>query len=336
MSNKTPFHQPPVPTNPSGEERRVGYELEFTGVEMDEAAEIIRSLYGGGIHQVSTYEYEVKNSAFGKFKLELDAQILRDKKYEKLLNTMGIDVSKLKNIESIEGSLKNMVSSVVPFEIITPPIPISKMGELNHLVDELRRRMAKGTGSSFVYAFGLHLNPEIPEESASSLLSHLRAYVMLDPWIRKDAKINMSRKITPFINEYEEDYIAHILNPDYKPTLDELIRDYFLFENSRNRPLDLLPVFMHLNRKLTASLIKDELTSPRPTFHYRLPNCSLEDASWTLAGEWNRWVLVETMAADFKLLNRYSRAWLRLKRETLIGFDMKWTELINRWTNEIN
>jgi len=333
---KSVFKTPPITQNPSGEERRVGYEFEFTGVEMDDAADIIKSLYGGVVNRLSTYKYDISDTEFGRFKLELDAQILRDKKYEKLLHTMGIDVSKLKNIESIEGSLKDMVSSVVPFEIVTPPIPISRMSELNRLVNELRIRKVKGTGSSFIYAFGLHINPEIPDQSALSLLNHLRAYVMLDPWIRKDAKINMSRKITPFINEFEADYIAHILNPDYKPSMDELITDYFLFENSRNRPLDMLPVFLHLNKELTASLIKEELTTPRPTFHYRLPNCSLEDISWTLADEWNRWVLVELMAFDDKLLNRYSRAWLRMRRETLIRFENKWIELINRWVDEID
>jgi hypothetical protein len=330
------FKTPPITQNASGEERRVGYEFEFTGVEMDEASEIIKSLYGGEIHQISTYEYEVKETDLGSFKLELDAQLLRDKKYEKVLKTLGIDLSKLKSIDSIEDSLKEMASSVVPFEIITPPIPISKMNELNRLVDELRRHKVKGTGSSFIYAFGLHLNPEIPDSSAESLLNHLRAYVMLDPWIRKDAKINLSRRITPYINEYEDKYILYILNPGYEPTLEELITDYFKFKNSRNRPLDMLPVFMHLNEELTSSLIKDELTSSRPTFHYRLPNCSLEDKSWSLSDEWNRWVMVEKMASDKQELNQYSRAWLKMKRKTLIRFETKWIKLIIRWADEIN
>jgi hypothetical protein len=328
------FKLPPITHNASGEERRVGYEFEFTGVEMDEASEIIKSLYGGEIHQLSTYEFNVKETDLGSFKLELDAQLLRDKKYEKVLKTLGIDLTKLKNIDSIEDSLKEMASSIVPFEIITPPIPISKMNELNRLVDELRRHKVKGTGSSFIYAFGLHLNPEIPDSCTESLLNHLRAYVMLDPWIRKDAKINLSRKITPYINEYGEEYILHILNPDYEPSLREFVTDYFKFKNSRNRPLDMLPVFMHLDQELTSSLIKEELTSSRPTYHYRLPNCSLEDETWSLSDEWNRWIMVEKMASDKQVLNQYSRAWLRMKRETLIRFEAKWIKLINRWVHE--
>jgi len=333
MSRDT-FKTPPKTTNPNGEERRVGYEFEFTGVEMEEASEIVQSLYGGKIKQVSTFEFEVQETRFGDFKLELDAQLLRDKKYEKLLKTVGIDLSGFKNIESIEDSLRDAASSVVPFEIVTPPVPLSSMHKLNRLVDALRERKAEGTGSSFLYAFGLHINPETSDDSTESMLNHLRAYVMLDPWIRKDAAINMSRRITPYINEYKEDYITLILNPAYKPDLEQLIKDYFKYDNSRNRPLDMLPLFMHLNEKVTAPLIEDALTSSRPTYHYRLPNCSLEDENWSIAKEWNRWVLVEKMAADNKTVDQYSRAWLKMKSDTLVGFETKWIELINRWVKE--
>jgi hypothetical protein len=330
------FNTPPVRSNSSGEERKVGYEFEFTGVEMPEAAGIIQSLYGGRVSEISTYEYAVEDSGFGTFKLELDAQLFREKKYEKILQSIGVDLASFKNIDSIEDALKDLASSVVPFEIVTPPVPLSKMHELNKLVDRLREMKAKGTGSSFIYAFGMHINPEVYDESAQSILNHLRSYVLLDPWIRKDAKINVSRKVTPFINPYEEEYIQYILDPEYEPDLEKLIRDYFEFGNSRNRALDLLPLFMHVDEKLTSSLIKDTLTSARPTYHYRLPNCSLEDPDWSIASEWNRWVYVEIMASDYSMLNRYSRARLKMKRDTLVRFEAKWLELINRWADEID
>ncbi len=325
------FKFPPVKINSAGEQRSVGYEFEFTGVDMEEVALIITDLYGGSVVKKTAYLFEIQNTACGTFKLELDAQLLRDKKYEKMLKSVGIDLNKFRKKDTMEDSIRDMASAIVPFEIITPPVRLSAMKVLNKLVDALREHKAKGTGSSVLYAFGLHLNPEIPDKSIESLLNHLRAYVMLDPWIRRDADINISRRLTPFINEYEEEYIQHILNPDYRPNLEKLIRDYFKYDNSRNRPLDMLPVFMHLNEELTTSLIKDTITSSRPTYHYRLPNCSLEDENWTLAAEWNRWVLVEKMAADEKVLNQYSRAWLKMRKDTLIGFENKWVELMNRW-----
>jgi len=334
MKNNS-FKSPPSLLNPQGKERKVGYEFEFTGISMELASEIIQSIYGGKIQQESTYAYSINHTSFGSFRLELDAQLLRDKKYEEIFEKIGIDISSFKKRESLEDSLKGMASSVVPFEIITPPIQLSKMNELNKLVDELRAHKAKGTGSSFIYAFGLHLNPEIPDSTVESVLNHLRAYILLAHWIRKDSKINISRQVTPYINEYEEDYIIHILNPDYKPDLKQLIEDYFTFDNSRNRPLDMLPLFMFLNKELTSSLISDSITSSRPTYHYRLPNCSLEDVSWSLSQEWNRWVLVEELASNEKLLNQYSRAYLKMKRETLIRFDNKWIKLMDRWVKHV-
>lgn len=333
--NQTPFNTPPSTQNPTGKERCVGFEFEFTGVEIPGAAGLVQTLYGGSVTRISTYEYHVEETKFGTFKLELDAQLLREKKYEKTLKSIGIDLSTFKNIESIEDKLKNMASSVVPFEIITPPIPLSKMAELLKLVDELRTWKAKGTGSSVLYAFGLHLNPEIPSNSTQSLLNHLRAFVLLDPWIRKDAKINISRRITPYINEYKEEYLQLILSIAYKPTLEEFIRDYFRYDNSRNRPLDMLPIFKHLNPELTNSLLKETLTSGRPAYHYRLPNCSIEDPEWSLTDEWNRWVYVEILANNKTVLNQYSQTYLKMKKETLIGFETKWIELMKRWVRNV-
>lgn len=335
ISTNIPFRTPPHRFNELGEERKIGFEFEFTGVSMEDVAAIIQNLYGGTLQKISTYVFEVTDSALGTFKLELDAQLLREKKYETYLSKIGIRLAEFKNRQSIEDSLKELASSVVPFEIITPPISLSSLTEMNPLLHELRRHQVKGTGSSFLYAFGLHVNPEAPELREKSILNHLRAYVMLDGWIRKDARINISRRLTPFINEYDEKFIHHILQPDYQPGLNELIRDYFAFGNSRNRPLDLLPLFMHINEKLTATLISEEITSSRPTYHYRLPNCSLDDETWTLAEEWNRWVLVETLANDNQAIDQYSRAWLKMKSDTLIGFDQKWIKLMDRWVTNV-
>ncbi|MFU8812349.1 MAG: amidoligase family protein [Balneolaceae bacterium] len=327
---KTEYLDPPVTVNSDGKERTVGYEFEFTGVEMEEAANLLASLYGGAVHKQSAYQYNVTDTELGTFKLEIDARLLRDKTYESKLRQIGIEFDSLKKKESIEETLMEIASSVVPFEIITPPIPLSSMHRLDELVNELRQKKAKGTGSSVLYAFGLHLNPEVPAGSPESILHHLQAYCLLDPWIREDAEIDISRSLTPYINEYKADYLKHIFSPDYNPSLDTLIRDYMTFGNSRNRPLDLLPLFMHLDEKLTQSMIDDKLTSARPTYHYRLPNCSIEDPEWKLASEWNRWVRVEEFAALPDELSRYCKAWLTLKRDTVVGFERKWIELMNR------
>lgn len=329
------FKTPPVPKNQKGEERSIGFEFEFTGVEMADAAKMVVDLYGGEAEQVSGYEFKVKDSDYGTFSLELDASLFLNKKYEGVLKSVGLDVEKLQNKDKLEDTLREMASTVVPFEIITPPIPFSQLDALNKLVDKLREWKAKGTGSSFFYAFGLHLNPEVPELTAESLLRHLKAYVMLDAWIRQDADIDISRKLTPYINGYEMKYIRHILQEGYRPDLETLIRDYFEFDNSRNRPLDMLPVFRFLEEELTEELLDEKLTSARPAFHYRLPNCSIQDESWSLGEEWNRWWLVERLADDEQTLNQYARRFLQMDEKTLFSVKRKWIKLMDRWVQNV-
>lgn len=329
------FLKPPHLKNEEGIERRVGYEFEFTGVGLESSANLVKELYGGSIEKLSTYEIEIKESEFGSFKIELDTQLLRDKKYEEILQTLGFSLDNLKDKDALEDSFLELASTVVPFEIVTPPILLSEMNRLNLLVDELRQMKARGTGSSIIYAFGLHINPEVPDSGVESILNHLRAYLLLDSWIRLDADINISRRLTPFINEYEEDYLKVILNPGYQPDLQTLITDYFEFGNSRNRSLDLLPLFMHLDKETTSSLIEEELTSARPTYHYRLPDCKLDEEEWSLAKEWNYWVLVEQLADDNDALNELSLNWLTLNDKTMIGFEKKWIKKMDKWVKDV-
>lgn len=319
---------PPIIHNAAGQERTVGYEFEFTGIEIEQAALLIKNLFGGDIQKISTYELEVRGTEFGVFKLELDAQLLRDKKYEKLFRSVGIDVESIRNKDNKEKKLMEMAATVVPYEIGTPPIEISQMNKLDKLIEKLKEKKAKGTGSSVLYAFGMHINPEIPSDRVESILNHLRAYVLLDPWFRKAAEINMSRRITPFIDPYAADYMKLILNPAYSPNQKTFIQDYFEYGNSRNRALDMLPLFMYLDEKTTSSMIDEELTSARPTYHYRLPDCSFEKKEWTPAQEWNRWVGLERLANNMERLEQLSRYWLKLERSSMIGFESKWVEKV--------
>jgi hypothetical protein len=40
------------------------------------------------------------------------------------------------------------------------------------------------------------------------------------------------------------------------------------------------------------------LVKPRPTFHYRLPDCRIDEPGWRPSVDWNRWVAVERLAED--------------------------------------
>jgi len=329
------FIPPPVLTNQKGEERSVGVEFEFAGVEIPEAAEILKNRFGGVIKAISTYEYSLIGSELGDFKVELDARLFLDKTYEKLLKKVGIDLSKLKKKKELEDVLTDIASTVVPFEIVTPPVPFSRLPDLDLLVDDMREKKAEGTGTSFFHAFGLHLNPEVPDLKTETLLNTLRAFVLLQEWIRLDSEIDLSRRITPFIDDYSTAYKNLIITTSYTPDTEKFIDDYLRFNPSRNRPLDMLPVFEFIDNDRVKKVINDGLTSARPAFHFRLPNCKIDEANWSLAVEWNRWVLVEILANNKIALNSLCREYQSMQKKELFGFKKKWIKRIHKWVYHV-
>jgi len=329
------FISPPLLTNEKGKERSVGAEFEFAGVELPEAAEILKQRFGGKIEAKSTYVYVLSESTLGEFRVELDAHLLRDKKYEKLLKKVGIDLSKLTKKKELEDILTDIASTVVPFEIITPPVPLSSLSELDLLIDDMRNKKAEGTGTSFFHAFGLHLNPEVPLTSVEILLDNLRAFILLQEWIRQDSDIDFSRRITPFIDDYSPAYKKFILRNTYSPNIQDFIDDYLKYNPSRNRPLDMLPVFEFIDEKRVKKIIDDGITSARPAYHYRLPNCKIDEKGWSLAEEWNRWVLVELLAADKDALTVLCEQYHSMQKKELFGFKKKWIKKIHKWVYHV-
>lgn len=329
------FIPPPLLKNHRGEERSVGVEFEFAGVELPEAAEVLKNRFGGTVIAVSTYEYVLSESDLGDFRIELDAQLFRDKKYEKLLKKVGIDLSNLKKKKELEDVLTDIASTVVPFEIITPPVPYSRLPELDLLINDMRDKKAEGTGTSFLHAFGLHLNPEVPDTKVETLLHTLRAFILLQEWLRLDSEIDLSRRITPYIDDYSANYKNLITHASYQPDIEKFIDDYLRFNPSRNRPLDMLPVFEFIDNKRVKKVIDDGLTSARPAFHYRLPNCKIDEKEWSLAVEWNRWVLVELLVNDTQTLNSMCSEYHLLQKKELFGFKKKWIKKIHKWVYHV-
>lgn len=99
--------------------------------------------------------------------------------------------------------------------------------------------------------------------------------------------------------------MQHILQPGYRPDIARLIDDYLRLTPTRNRPLDLLPLFAHIDEdRVMSAPVETRLVNPRPAFHYRLPDCRIDDPGWSLALAWDHWVAIERLAADSVRLDR--------------------------------
>jgi hypothetical protein len=220
----------------------------------------------------------------------------------------------------------------VPHEICTPPLPLSRLEEADRIRQGLAHRGAEGTGRSMRYAFGLHINPEVPRLDAPALLKVLRAFILLEHWLRRSLLIDRSRKATPYIDPFGVAYARVVLDNGYRPDMTALIDDYLLHNPTRNRGLDMLAVMAHIDeRRVRQGVSGIKLLKPRPTFHYRLPNCSVDEPGWTVAAEWNAWVAVERLAEDAPRLAAMSERYLALTATPLSGGQIGWNSEVEDW-----
>lgn len=319
---------PNVLHNTGGEERRVGFELEYAGLELTTTAQIIRDLFGGVIEEKNRYEFLINGTELGDFRVELDARILQKIASEKLGDKLGIDLDAGKIQASIEDVLDKMAKSVVPIEVVMPPVAVSSINRLQELQQQLREHKAEGTRTSLVHAFGMHINIECPDLETHTLLRYIRAFLLLYPWLLEELEIDITRRISPFVDPFPSAYVEKVLQPDYRPSQKELIDDYLEFNATRNRPLDMMPIFALLDQQKVNEATGGEKNNPRPTFHYRLPNSRIDDPEWTFTDEWNYWCVVEKLAEDPEMIDKLSRLYLLRKRKSLVPFKKEWAETL--------
>ncbi|WP_157698190.1 amidoligase family protein [Legionella clemsonensis] len=317
--------------NYAQQERLVGFEIEYVGLSIQDSTKLLQKLYSGTIQVHNHQQWSLVNSALGTFNIEMDAQILKN------LAKKSAENVKQKKVD-IEGYLEKTISyvlqNVVPIEIITPPVLISQIALLNQIIPELRKNKAKDTHSSLLAAFGVHINPDVPKLNSTTILSYLQAYILLNDWLRDVIKVDLTREISPYIDEYPENYALKILQPSYKPSLSNLIDDYLLYNYTRNRSLDLLPLFAYMDDMKVRNHVDFTLIKPRPTFHYRLPNTNLHSTSWDLIVEWRRWLVVEKLAANERLRMQLSEDYLKQKKEVFMP-TTKWLNHITPYVKEL-
>jgi len=87
-----------------------------------------------------------------------------------------------------------------------------------------------------------------------------------------------------------------LLDSAYAPNQAQLIDDYLEHNPTRNRALDMLPLFSYLDKERVAAKVPDRKIKSRPTFHYRLPNSEVGKPGWTIFEAWTDWVTVEEIA----------------------------------------
>jgi hypothetical protein len=305
---------PPVRTNAAGETRRVGFELEYSGLTLTKSAALLLRRIGGRIEVINPYHYKIRDTEYGDFTLVLDFQFLIQSGLERWLHSIGLDQALEKEtVQAIERFIATLSETVVPYEVTTPPLPLDRLEVIETIKEELRKHGAMGTRADPLYAFGFHINPEAARITVDEILRTLRAFFLLYDYLVERIKPDMTRRLTPYIDPFDEAYVQRVLDPGYDPTMVQFIEDYLEYNPTRNRALDLLPLLAFIDIDRVMAKMEGEKISARPTWHYRLPNSRVDEPAWCTCEAWNSWVLVERLAADEEALKRLTkRCLLRL------------------------
>jgi hypothetical protein len=313
---------PQFSENEKGEQRKIGFELEFGDLEVDKAVAIVAETFSGSVEKKSEMEFEVTSEDLGVFKVELDWQLgkkIAEKRADKSLPD-GDDEP-----DTMMEWFKRLAGQLVPVEIVCPPLSLDNCKQLNVMVDKLRAAGAKGTDKSFLYAFGVHINPEIADSSAYSIARYLQAFGLAQEWLLDVNRVDPMRRVTPYINTYTSDYLELIFQYTIDITMEKMVKDYMEHNATRNRALDLLPLWKHLEEEFLQQFeLKDTLTQARPTFHYRLPNCEIEKKGWYLSESWNIWCVVEYIAANEDVLSNLIKYWQQGREKRFLTDDTQW------------
>ena len=287
----TGFASLPVPRNADGKPRRVGVEIELGGLPEAEVARIVADRLEGRAVQEDSHIWAVEQSAVGTVEVYLDIFLRKAQKGR--LRDLALDLGR----------------EVVPVEIVTEPLEMEGLARLDDLRDVLRKAGALGSGAGLVFGFGVHFNIEIASEADADTVRPLLAYALIEDWLRGAYPIDEARRVLPFTDPYPTDFVRALIEAGPGAAREEVTGLYLALTPSRNRGLDMLPLMAHFEPERVARAVADK-TSARPTFHFRLPDCRIDEADWRLSKEWWRWVAVERVARDDALLRRLSDAWL--------------------------
>ena len=316
------FGLPPRPRKDNGELRRVGFEIEFSGIDLQETTAAIESALNAKIIAQSAAEVELEAGDLGKFNIEIDWQFLKRKAAE--------DGDEDRDWLEI---LSQAATLLVPVEVVCPPIPVSRLDELEAMTDALRKAGAVGTEESLISAYGVHVNTEIPRLDAPTLFDYLRAYSLLQWWLIDRRPVDLARRISPYIDLYAESYLKRLLTRE-QPTLEQLIADYLEHNATRNRGLDMLPMMSEIDEQRIRRVVDDPRIKSRPTFHYRLPDCHIEQHDWSLRQPWETWLTVEKLADRPHDLDALATEFLGAERP-LIGVSRgDWVEHMDQWLQD--
>ena len=294
------------------------------GLSVADVSQIVASCLNGKVRKDTPYEHFVTGDDAGEWGVELDYAHLKELGREQ---PADLEILALIN-EVAEGVLRAGAEAIVPVEIVSPPLPMRRLADVQALIARLRSEGAKGSGAGVTYAFGMQFNPELPDLDVNTISRYLKAFFCLYDWLAERSKVDLTRRLTGFSAAFPERYVRQVIDPDYWPDQSTLLDDYLRENPTRNRALDMLPLFMHLDEQRLRAVVDDPRVKPRPTLHYRLPNCEIDRKDWGIHLAWGDWLVVESLANDQDQLDRLCNDYAKWLDKPLNRLFENWAEVV--------
>lgn len=289
------FEMPPVLRRGDGAPRLVGIEIEFMHLGAIEAARAVAAAFGGSVVEEDPHAFLMPGTALGDLTVELDLRHVHPQRHAGTLPLrLGARGGAL---------LGRLAGPIVPCELITQPLPLDRLPDIDALVAVLGRAGGRAAGLLPIETPGLHFNVDVQRLDAATLVDHLKAFLLLEPWLRRAGTGGRRGGA----GRFPDGYLRLAVDPGYRPDLDRLADDYLAANPTRDRGLDLLPVLLHIDEPRVRARLPHEKIGRRPAFHYRLARARVGVTGWSVAADWNRWVAVERLAADAPALAALGR-----------------------------
>lgn len=326
MSQANTLNMPDIMNTADGHKRRVGVEIELSGLGYLQLVELVAELLGGEAKPESRY-VSTLDTPLGSFIIELDSDPIKD---------LDLADERLPlSIRELGGQAMEVIDAaaemIVPLEIVSPPVEFSDLNQIEALVEELRKAGALGSREAIYFAFGLQLNPELPDLKPATLVRYYQAFAVLYDWLKARHQLDISRKFTPYIEPWSNRYTDLLIADDYVPDQRQMMVDYLEYNPTRNRALDLLPLFAHLDKPLLDQYVEDPRIKSRPTLHYRLPDCDIDNPKWYFSSVWNDWVVVEQLANHAQDLAELRALFRESRKISLRNLTHSWQETSADW-----
>ncbi|MHA7879245.1 MAG: amidoligase family protein [Saccharospirillum sp.] len=307
-----------------GHMRRVGVEIEMSGLGLEPLVTTAARALQLEAEQISRYQYRLTGDPAGDWIAEVDFRLLKDMGEQSYVAGDWEDDVR----QGLETLLQRLSEPFVPLELVSPPIALDRLPRFDDLTEKLRQAGATGSSVNLWNAFGLQFNPEVPSRQPAVILRYLQAFFCLFDWLAERAEVDLARRLSPFTDPFPAKYVRRVLAPGYAPDQAALIDDYLQDNPTRNRALDMLPLFADLDEARVRTVVDDPLIKARPTFHYRLPNSEIHRPGWGIGGAWDDWCQVERLACDPERLAACARAYRRL-------LDRPWEKWTADWTRQV-